>query len=115
MFTVVPLCPFASFSVNGKTVSFNEFWLLGAGPTMFITGILLSISGIGILKYKIWGRNMFFYTLFAVSTIPYFFMAKSLEDLKILPFSLFFVFIVYIYLYSNRKVSHYFGIEKSKN
>lgn len=104
LFIIGPLCPIGNFTINDQPVTFIEFWNTGAGPIMLILGILLFTSGIGILKYKKWGRNLFIFS-YIFAFISSMLIFKSIGNFYSALASLFFLIFVYAYLFLNRKVS----------
>ena len=54
LFAVSSLIPFGQFEIDGKAVSYSEWWSSGAGLRFTVTGFLLFISGIGFFLKKRW-------------------------------------------------------------
>ena len=116
IFSFLGLCfagvifPFMKFSINGKEVTYSEFWSSGSGIQAYTLGISLFISGIGIYMKKEWSRSLLlivFITFYLL--IPA--VQNGLESLiNNLPVSLIYLVPLIWYLYFKQSVKDYYSV-----
>ena len=105
LFAIGPFCPFMNFTINERPVSFREFWVSGAGPTMSLLGIILVASGVGIVYRKKWARLTFIAPYLGLLVY-----ASVVQPDVIIPIVIFIIFLIW-YLFVKKSVKEYFSLE----
>ena len=112
---IIPVLPFTVFILDEIKVTQSEFWKTGAGPMTFAAGLVLLISGIGIMLRKSWSRGVFCIFIFLVgkfsfsaSAFPPFIEYDRNSWLQSMPYVASVILVCALYLYGKRSVRLYF-------
>jgi hypothetical protein len=101
--------PIVEFEIEGKQVSWSEWWTSGAGPLFTIIGVLLGISAIGFYRKKSLARLTFF-SAFAVALL--FVGAFEVPTLKGMIVIGVLSLLLGWYFFLKKSVRHYFALDK---
>ena len=105
----VSLFPVGGFSVNGKDVSYSEWWSSGAGIEFFLVAISIGVGATCLLKKVKYARVIYFGALIGIfASIPISDPAilGRVDWLITLTISL---GLIYWYLFHKKTVQSYFG------
>ena len=105
LFAISSLIPFGQFEIDGKAVSYSEWWSSGSGSRFTVTGLFLFLSGIGFLLRKRWACVTFLAAL--IVTLLWDSQALSIEYLFGIAF---WTAILGWYLFFKKTVRSYFGL-----
>lgn len=103
-FIIFSIFPMAGFKIDGREVTYQEWWSSRAGLETTVIGIVLIITGIGIFKKKKWAKltflSLYFISIFLSASFP----AKEVMCIM----SLWFLFLGW-YLFFKESVKTYFS------
>lgn len=107
-FLVSSIFPHNSFSVEGRAVSFLEWWTSGAGMLASIFGILLPLSGFLLIKRAPLARLFYLSSMFIGFFSPMFFLDGSKYPSVYYLSSLAIVLLIAGYLFFGKTSKEYF-------
>ncbi len=111
LFAVGAATPGGNFTINGRAVTYSEFWRSGAGPLFVLIGVILPITGYAFVKRKSWGRFLFAGLLVAINIATMVmdeFMTAELVSPSDFVWSLASMALLVWYLFFKQSVKDYF-------
>lgn len=104
LLVILTALPIASPTIDGEKMTYEELWSSGVGIWALVTGILLSVSAVGIFIKKGWARATFLAVFLVYAFIP----QCSIQTNELF---LYFAWIVVFgcYLFYKRTVRDYFS------
>ncbi len=100
---VFSILPVGQYNIDGKEVTYHEWWSSGTGLNSTIMGTVLFVSGIGIFKKKNWAKYTFLSTLFIS-----FAENPSLTQKEMIYAAMFWFIFLGWYLFIKQSVKEYF-------
>jgi hypothetical protein len=105
----IPL-PYGSFNIDGKIVTYIEFWSSGAGFICLLIGIGFPISGYLFLKKHQFSRQFYltiWFALIILQAVMQYFDNKNSVDTFLVGFIL--TLLIGVYLFWSKSVQIYFS------
>ena len=109
LFLIGSIIPHDSFSINGQSVSYSEWWSSGVGPYASSLGILMPIVGFLLIARTRYARIIYLMVISLGLIVPYLYFGKfELALVGVIVMA-----VISAYLYLRPPVKEYFASNKA--
>lgn len=110
-FLLMSVIPGGSFEINGRAVSYSEWWSSGAGSFSSALGIFMPIIGVLLLQKSRYARPAYLFVVLPALVVP--FPLTGQAELALVGLAI--VVLLALYLYVRQPVQWYFASNQAFN